>query len=140
MIRIVLDANVFVSAYLSPDSKPARVLQLAAHGGKFQLCASREILEEVKEVLRRPKLRKTHQSSFKETDEYVKGLAAAAIMTTGLAKVNVITADPADNKYLACALEAKADYIISGDHHLLDLKTYRGIKIMTPGAFLSCYQ
>jgi len=136
MIRIVLDANVFVSAYLSPDSKPARVLKLAAEEGKFQLCASREILEEIMEVLKRPRLRKTYQSSAKEANAYIKAIAAAAIMTTGLIKVNVIEADPADDKYLACALEAQAGYIISGDHHLLDLKSFQGIKIMTPGAFL----
>lgn len=140
MTRIVLDANVFVSAYLSPHSKPAHILKLAVKEGKFQLCASREILEEVKNVLRRPRLRKTYQSSAKETNEFIKAIAAAAIMTAGFAKVSVIKADPADDKYLACALEAQADYIISGDHHLLDLKSFRGIKILTPGAFLESYR
>lgn len=140
MIKIVLDANVFVSAYLTPDSKQAQVLRLAAEQGRFQLCASREILEEVKEVLGRPRLRKIHQSSAKETNEYIKAIAAASIMTTGSIQLSVIKADPTDDKYLACALEVQADYIISGDHHLLNLKNYQGIAIVSPGAFLDSCQ
>ena len=140
MIRIVLDANVFVSAYLSSNSKPARILRLAAEEGKFQLCASQEVLDEVKDVLRRPRLRKSYQTSAKEINEYIKALAAAAIMTPGLVQINVVKADPADNKYLSCALESQADYIITGDHHLLDLKAFQGITIVTPADFLESCQ
>ena len=50
--------------------------------------------------------------------------------------VNVISDDPSDNKYLACAHEGEADYIVSGDHHLLDLKSYKGIKILKAKPFL----
>ena len=47
-----------------------------------------------------------------------------------------IREDPADNKYLSAALEAKADFVISGDHHLKDLKVFEGIRILDPSAFL----
>jgi len=48
----------------------------------------------------------------------------------------VVEDDPSDNKILECALEAEADYIVSGDRHLLDLREYRGIKILSSGEFL----
>lgn len=48
----------------------------------------------------------------------------------------VITVDPADNIFLECAVDGNADYIISGDKHLLDLKTYSDIQILNPKAFL----
>ncbi len=51
-------------------------------------------------------------------------------------KLDVIESDPTDNKYLECAVEGKADLIISGDHHLTDLKAYRGIEIVSPAEFL----
>lgn len=53
--------------------------------------------------------------------------------------VDVIKDDPADNKYLACAYEGEADYIVSGDHHLLDLGSYQGIDIIKAREFLSLW-
>jgi predicted nucleic acid-binding protein len=50
-------------------------------------------------------------------------------------RLNVIQADPTDNKYLACALEGEADYIVSGDRHLLDVGLYQGIKILKAKVF-----
>jgi len=52
------------------------------------------------------------------------------------AKINEIKEDPTDNKFLECAVEAKADYIISGDKHLLKIKKFKETKILTPNKFL----
>lgn len=51
-------------------------------------------------------------------------------------KLTVIKDDPKDDKFLECAIEAKADFIVSGDHHLKDLKQFRYIKIVSPTEFL----
>lgn len=51
--------------------------------------------------------------------------------------MDVIKEDPSDNKYLACAHEGEADYIVSGDHHLLDIKAFKGIEIIRPKVFLN---
>ena len=51
-------------------------------------------------------------------------------------KVEEIKDDPEDNKYLSAAVEGKADFIVSGDHHLKDLKTFHGIRILDPSTFL----
>ena len=61
-------------------------------------------------------------------------------MVEGQAEIGVIQADPTDNKYLACALEGEAEYIVSGDRHLLDVGQYQGIKIMNAQAFLNMWQ
>jgi predicted nucleic acid-binding protein len=53
--------------------------------------------------------------------------------------IDVIQTEPTDNKYLACALEGEADYIVSGDRHLLDLGLYQGIKIIKAKAFLKIW-
>ena len=55
-------------------------------------------------------------------------------------RVNVIKRDLSDNKFLEAALEAKADFIITGDHHLLELREFRGVKILSPSDFLKLLQ
>ena len=57
-------------------------------------------------------------------------------MVSGESKVDVIKDDPTDNKYLACALEGNADYIVTGDQHLLKVREYRGTKIISPKELL----
>ncbi len=57
-------------------------------------------------------------------------------MTPGLLSVSAILDDPSDNIYLACAVEGAADFIVSGDHHLTDLKIFRRIPIVNPAIFL----
>ena len=55
-------------------------------------------------------------------------------------KLNIIEEDPSDNKYLECAVSAGAQYIVSGDKHLLGLRSYQGVEILTPAAFLALLQ
>ncbi len=135
MIRIVLDANVFVSAVLNPPSNPGRILELVRLNA-VQLLLSSDILAEVKAVLLYPRLRKLHRRSPKRVKTFVQELAELAEMTPGDLIVDVIKDDPSDNIYLACAVEGKADYIVSGDKHLKDLKTYEGIRIVDPASLL----
>lgn len=52
-------------------------------------------------------------------------------------RVEIVRSDPADNRIIECALEAKAQYIITGDSHLIELKEVHGISIVTPGEFLA---
>jgi predicted nucleic acid-binding protein len=71
-----------------------------------------------------------------ETELWVDALQAIAIVVEDRAIAPVIAADPADDIYLAAAAEGLADYIVSGDRHLLDLFAYEGIPIVTPRRFL----
>jgi len=87
-------------------------------------------------VLLYAKLRKLHRRTPKEIDEFVKRATRVSFIVPGTTKIQEIKDDPADNKYLSAAIEGKADFIVSGDHHLKDLKTFQGIRILDPSTFL----
>ena len=135
MIKAVFDANVFVSAILSSKGHPARVLN-KWKAGSFDLVMSLAILEEIERVILYPKIKKRLNWSDLEMDEFLLGLARFAIMVSKEPPVDVVKEDPSDNKYLACAHRGQADFIVTGDQHLLKLQNYEGIKIVTPKGFL----
>ena len=135
MLRVVLDANIFVSAVLKPHSDLARIFEWVRED-KTGLVLSNDILSEIKAVLLYPKIRKRHRQTQKEIEEFLRKTARISILTQGKIHTDTIKEDPSDNKYLSAALEAKADFIISGDHHLQDLKTFQGIRILDPSTFL----
>jgi putative PIN family toxin of toxin-antitoxin system len=136
MIRGVLDTNILVSTVLKSRSNPAKVFQLAKEG-KVTLISSRDILSEVKAVLLYPKLRKLHGRTPREIDRFVKRAARVSFIVPGTTKIHEIKDDPTDNKYLSAAVEGKADFIVSGDHHLKDLRIFQGIRVLDPSAFLT---
>lgn len=135
MIRTVLDANQFVSALLKPGSNPAQIISLIRED-KAKLLMSEEIISEISNVLLYPKILKRHGKSPEYIAGFIKKLRAVSVMTHAAVKIDVIKDDPSDNKYLECAVEGRADYIISGDKHLKDLKVFRGIRIVNPAEFL----
>lgn len=135
MIRAVLDANVFVSALLSPKGVPASVLS-AWRAEQFHLVVSEAVLEEIDRVLRYPGIARRHEWPEERLRSFVEDLAHLAIMTPGELRLAVIAEDPPDNRYLECAIEGEAEYIVSGDQHLLDLGEYQGIRAVKPRAFL----
>jgi putative PIN family toxin of toxin-antitoxin system len=135
VVRVVLDTNVVVSAYLVPTGKPARILSLARQG-KIDICLSEDILGEIKRTLLRPKLQKIHKATPQEVDRFLRAFTEVVNLVPGTMEVDEVNADPDDNKVLACALEGEADFIVSGDHHLTDIVSFRGIPIVKPDAFL----
>jgi len=135
MIRVVLDANVFVSAVLSPGGIPAKILT-AWRDERFHLVMSPAILDEIHRVLRYPKIRRRHRWREERLRLFLEELTHLAILTPGELTINVIKEDPSDNRYLECAVEGDAEYVVSGDQHLLQLATYQRIKILTPREFL----
>ncbi len=135
MIRIVLDANQFVSALLKPGSNSAKILTLTQEG-KIRLLLSHPIISEIAAVLLYPKIVKRHGKSDEYITSFIEKARSAAILTEGKLSIDVIKDDPSDNKYLTCAIEGGADFIISGDKHLKDLISVKGIKIVDPATFL----
>jgi putative PIN family toxin of toxin-antitoxin system len=106
---IVFDTNIVVSAMLSPSGTAADVLRLALNR-HVQLCASEVILEEYKEVLRRPKFRRPPQT----VSAFLKAARVVAELFEPTATLAVST-DDADNRFLECAEAAKADYLATGN-------------------------
>jgi len=128
--RIVLDTNILISAILF-GGPPRDVLKLVI-SGTVGCSLSLAILDELRDVLQRPKFKFSSEQSFNVLEE----LHAACDIVNPMVKINVITEDPDDNKILECAVEAESAFIVSGDRHLLDLVEFRGIKILTPTAYI----
>lgn len=138
MIRIVIDTNILVSAILTPEGNPAKILKFVLQG-KLNLIVSPAIVEEIRQVLRYPKLvklMKKNMITLEEVYTFLDKMSKIAVITPGKLDIEAIPDDPSDNMVLSCAVEGDADFIISGDHHLTDLRIFQGIKIMDPAAFL----
>lgn len=133
-MRVVLDANVFVSAALEPLGHPARIVR-AWRDGVIDLVSSQAIIDEIAEVLRRPRIRGRHQWTDEQIDSLMETMRTLAVLTPGLLHVRAVDADPDDDMYLACALEGEAEYIVSGDDHLIGLADYYGVRIVSPMQF-----
>lgn len=131
MLRVVIDTNIIISA-LNFGGKPRNVLELARKK-KIQNIISSYIVNEVENVL-------TKKFNWQKdlTQETLKDIEKFSVFVKPLQIISVISYDP-DNRILECALEGQADFIISGDHHLTDLKTYQQIKIVRPVEFLEIY-
>ncbi len=129
-LRAVLDSNVYVSAFSRPGGVPARIWQQAITR-LYSLLVSPAIISEVAKVLRH---------DFDWDDEpliaQMKLLAKIAEIIRPSATLDEIKADPDDNRILECAIDGRADLIVSGDQHLLRLKSFRGIGIIGPMDFL----
>lgn len=125
-LRVVLDSNVIISGFLF-GGPPARLLELAL-GGSVQAYTSTPIMDEVRDVLLRPKFGLSPDQALMLVEE-LHGLCE---VVTPDRRVNTITADPDDNAILECAQAANANLIVSGDSHLLTLEHWREIDILSP--------
>ncbi|MDD5467986.1 MAG: putative toxin-antitoxin system toxin component, PIN family [Anaerolineales bacterium] len=135
-MRVVLDANVLVSALISRQGSPGRILDLWENGA-FDLAASAEIIDEVERVIRYPKIQKKYRLSQEEVERLLGLISSLVILVKPGRRIKVIAKDPTDNRYLECAKEGQAAYIVTGDKHLLELKEYEGIVILPPAGFLA---
>ena len=125
MIRAVLDTNVLVSAVIS-DGK-SRELLTRGIANQFSIVTSDLIVKELIRVLKRPKFK----TSEDEIDRIVRALITSAEIVIVKSKLEVVKQDPKDNIIVETAYDGNADIIVSGDRHLLELKTFKRIKIMT---------
>jgi len=135
VLRVVLDTNVFVSRLLSTQGLPAQVLN-AWREGRYMLVTSPPIIAEIVEVLESPRITKKYLIRKEDLEHLVDLLKTDTILVPGQAVVKgSVSRDPRDEMFLACAIDASADCIVSGDSHLLDLQIYRGIPILTVKEF-----
>jgi len=133
-MRVVLDTNVVISATLIKGGNEDRILR-AWQRGAFQLVVSRQILEEMGRVLFYERIRKFQWMDDADVVALLQILAAESVLVAGRLKVKA-SRDPADDKFLAAAVEGKAEYVVTGDKDLLVLKAYRRVEIVTPGRFI----
>jgi len=129
--KVVLDTNSVISAF-GWGGNSMRVMDLALDN-KLSVVTSLEQIDELRRVLDYPRL----QLSLDEKEKVLNVFLEIAQLVSPKKRVDVITEDPDDNRILEAAVEGKVDYIISGDKHLLDLKKYCGIHIVTASEFLN---
>ena len=125
-LRIVLDSNVVISDFLF-GGPPAHLIQYAV-GGTVTFFTSLAILDEIRDVLQRPKFGLSPEQALSFVEEFHE----VCRVVTPKESVKAVPADPDDNAVLECALEAAATVVVSGDSHLLDLRQWHGIRILSP--------
>jgi uncharacterized protein len=129
MLKVVIDTNVFISAFYLPESRLARVVLLARRKTILNVI-SPPILKEVERIIKK----KLFWDDAK-TQSAVRRIRNFSEEIHPQKRLAIIADDP-DNRILECAVAGQAGFIISGDHHLLDLENYQGIKVVNPARFL----
>jgi uncharacterized protein len=135
-MRVVLDANIYISSLISSGGNPATIIHKWM-SGEFVVLVSQPIVDEVLRVTGYERLQKKYRKIRENRIEFVQLIAEQGIWTKPKDKLMVVTADESDNRYIECAVAGSASYIISGDEHLLKIGSYQGIGILTPAAFLA---
>jgi len=128
-LRVVIDTSIFIASFWEGRS---RTMVELWKKGKITLCVSEAILKEYFYII--PRFNRLN----KEAGELLSLFKARKNikMITPSKRLKVIKEDPVDNKFLECAAEAKAEYIISADKHLRNLRKYEGVRIVSSGSFL----
>lgn len=137
MTRVVLDTTVLVSAWLKPFVGGASydLLRLAGEGA-FDLYLSAEILGETAGVLlTRKRIRQRYEYSDTDVEAYCRNMARLASIVR-VPPARRVVRDPNDDKIVACAVAAAADFLVTRDKDLLSLAQHAGIAVVTPEAFL----
>ena len=134
--RVVLDANVIISALIRSDSVPGRILRAAVEGEAVKMVTSDPLLAELQAAIEYPRLQRYLQMSKQDKEEFVVLLEQIADpVNIGNYQTPGICRDPKDEPYLQTALAGRADYIVSGDGDLLNLKAVEDIPIVLPADF-----
>jgi len=133
-MRVVVDTNILVRALIKPHGTVGPVLLRLRHG-EYTILYARSLLEELVDVLSRPRIREKYHLS----DQDIQTVVSLILLRGEAVPPNErITAcrDPKDDKFLEVAVAGKADVIVSGDQDLLVLHPFAGIPIVPPATFL----
>ena len=134
-LKAVIDTSVMVRVAFAKQGL-AKELKDMIVDEDFFLVTSKLILKELYQVLHYPRIIKRFSPSEDDINEFIGLIAEKALITEGLYSADGITEDPADDMFVACALEANADYIVARDPHLRNLKHFQGIQIVDVTAFI----
>lgn len=132
MLRAVIDTSCLVSDVLTPGDVMRRVM-VHWRNNRFVLLASPQTRAELAGVLARPRIQRLTTVPL---DPMIEGLARYTWHVPGALDLTGACRDPQDDKFLACAVEGRAHYLVTGDRDLLSMKTYQGVAIVNPGQFL----
>lgn len=135
MHKLVLDTNTLVSAFFWEGNESELFEKIEE--GKAKLFISKEILDEVEDVLNRDKFKEVILKTNQNPDEIIQKIISISHLVIG-SELNInVCRDSKDNKFIECAVNANADYIVSGDKDLLVLRNYKKIKIIKTSEILN---
>lgn len=137
-MRVVLDTNVIISALMNPEGPPGKILDVGIDG-KISLLSSSHLIEELEHSLAYPHVYKRIAESLteKELQQFLLLLRrTTTVIVHDPPRTQWVPNDPDDDWVIACAIAGKADYIVSGDQHLLALGSADLIRILPPTEFL----
>ncbi len=130
MIAVLIDTNVYVSAIAFGGT--SRQVVNAVVSGKIFNYTSNEIIDELSDVLNRPKFaydKNVIRSVIREIEQI-------SIFSNDYPEIDLVSQDSKDNHVLSCALQAKVGYLVTGDHDLLSLNPQGNLRILSPAEFL----
>jgi len=123
-MRVVVDTNVLISGILW-EGNESRILR-SCKTNELTNAISPQMIRELEEVISSEKFRLTER----EVDNILELVLSFSTMVFPTIKIDFIKSDPSDNMILECAVDGKADYIVSGDRHMLNIKRYKNIPIL----------
>lgn len=135
MIKAMVDANLLVSAFISPFSYP-REIERCWRRGEFILVTSRKIVEEINRVLHLPRIQVKYHLGEPDIQAFVLTLIHKGNCVSGELALKGVALDPGDDKIISCAIEGEAQFIVTGDKALQQLKEYQGINIINAEQFI----
>ncbi len=134
-MKITVDTNVLISSTFWAGCSD--IILKKAENKEIELLISKEILEEFSRVLNYEEIQQKIKNKNLEMRRTIEKIISISTIIEPIKKLNIVKDDPDDNKILECAFEGKVKYIISQDNHLLKLKEFEGIKIVSPEEFLN---
>ena len=132
-MRVVLDTNVLIAFLLTRGRTISTILD-GWERGDFDLLTSPALIAEVRRTLEKPELRQRIRPEAAEA--LLEALEKDAVLIPGDLELHGVAPDPDDDAIVSCAIEGDADYIVSGDAHLLGLGEYEGVRIVEPAEFV----
>ena len=135
-MRVVIDTNVVVSSLIKRTGNPIQLMELA-QAKRFDVIVSDEVLGEYISVLQRPNMLPLHGLESSSVAQVVWDLFSLAFHVSPTESLRVVNEDPKDDKFIECAVDGGADFLVSGDRHLLTLGSFQGIPIVTRAMFIA---
>ncbi len=135
ILKAVIDTNVMISMAFAKEGVTRKLKNLIADNA-FTMVTSKAILKELYEVLHYPHILKRFKPKKSDIDEFIGVIIENALITKGTYSAKGITEDPRDDMFIACALEGDAQYIVSRDPHLRNIKHFQRIQIVDATTFV----
>lgn len=139
MIRVVLDTNVFISGIIMDYGVNYEILE-SWENGEFEIVLPQPIIQEIQRVLYYPHIKNRRHLTEKRIELILNALRTYAVITPSQMQISVIKEDPDDNMFIIAAIEGDAEYIISGDRHLLEIGCFGEVKIISPSEFYQIFK